>query len=233
MGACYRERQAAFRAAHMRLSKHRHHMIHRYFAHKHRMNASRREVHIWSRHHHKSLMHMRAMGKRAGISAHRRNHYHKLMMAARGNYHAWVKIVRGNLHKYMHAIKHAKGRLHKYRHASGLVGSWTHRYRHAIKVVAHRNKAMHAAMHRFRSAIKHRNNCNKHRVMWLSRRGAYLKAYKLAAELQKHHRGKYHTAVRHRKLMLHKIAHHRRAVHAHNHWRAKAIKAHIAVRKHA
>jgi hypothetical protein len=130
---------------------------------------------------------------------------------------------------------------------------------------------MHAAMHRYRSAIKHRNNCNKHRVMWLARRGAYLKAYKIAVHLQKHHRGKYHVAVRHRKLMLvkyrhathmwkkwshiarvhhhaairarrhhhhvrrilhHKITIHRRSIHAHNHWRAKAIRAHVAVRKH-
>merc|ERR550537_141259 len=173
--------------------------------------------------------------------------------------------------QHMILSKHRHHMIHRYFHASGLVHVWTHRYRHSLRVVVARNRAMHRAMHRYRVALKHRHHCHVHMKLWLGRRGAYLRQWKVSKGLVIHHRARYHHALRIRAAMLRKYRHatvmyrrwshiarvhhhaairarrhhhhvrrvlhskisiHRRSIHAHNHWRAKAIRAHVAVRKH-
>jgi hypothetical protein len=269
--AAHQRKQAAFRRRHMQLSRHRHHMIHRYFHAKHRMIHAHRQVHAWSKHHartHRVMVHHTARSLRSNA---KRNHYHRVMIKARGNYHAWIKITRSRLHRYIHSVRVTKAALHRYRHGRNHYTMWLHRYRHAIRLVKARNAQMHQFMARFRHAVAYRNKCNSLRIRWFKSRNSFHGLWKRAVHFQKHHSGRYHAALRVRASMLrkyrhyvslyrrwahiarvhhaawikarrhhnhvkkilhHKISAHHRAIHAHNHWRAKAIRAHVAVRKH-
>jgi hypothetical protein len=189
-----------------------------------------------------------------------RHSFHKWSKIAHALHHRhmwFVKRAKAAHYRYRSAINHYTMWTHRYRHAIRLVKSrnssmhkFMARFRHAV---AYRNKCnMYrlrfggqrvAMLKLWKRAVhfqKHHSGRYHHalrvRASMLKKYRHYIVMYRRWAHIARVHAHAYAKAKRHyhhvKKIFHHKIAVHHRSIHAHNNWRAKAIAAHKAVRKH-